>query len=83
MKYTNQPEVAASTWRVDKSGSDCDHADRVVGVSVYQSKMGKNEGVIQIDVRDLNKNTPNLVIEFCLYELVAAISKATLNADRD
>lgn len=80
-KYKTNPEVIATCHTISNSGEDTHIGDRVTGIQVIQD--GKNQdGLVQIDVRDL-KSKVNLIIEIELPELMAAISLATLNAERD
>jgi len=82
-KYEATPEVIATVRTI---GEDKDYSigDVVAGVSI-QSENGK--AVAQIDLRNLDlrqsKDADHLIIEIELSEIIAAISFATLNADRE
>ena len=79
-KYKNNPELIARLRLVNTDGEDNHIGDKVTGIQVQQDK-ANTAGLVQIDVRDFKRNE-SLVIEIELPELMAAISLATLNADR-
>jgi hypothetical protein len=79
-KYPKNPEVIATLRSVNSHGDDAVIGDKVAGFGVLQDEKG--HGLLQLDVRNF-KGGANLVIEIDLAEAVAAISLATLNADRE
>jgi hypothetical protein len=79
-KYKSNPELIAQLRTVDPDGADSHIGDRVAGIQVQQDK-NNVAGLVQIDVHDFKRNE-NLVIEIELPELMAALSLATLNAER-
>ena len=79
-KYQSQPEVIASIRHVNQDGDERITGDRVTSLAVYQSK-SQPEGFLQIDIRGMGRNE-NMLIEIELHEFVAALSLATLNAER-
>lgn len=81
IKYKSCPEIIARIRIVDEEGDDCLSADKVTGIQVRQDKHNEG-GLVQIDVRDY-KRGENLIVEIELAELMAALTMATLNADRD
>ena len=80
-KYKSNPEVIATLRMVTADGNDEPIGDKVTGIQVLQNKQNSS-GLVQIDVRDY-KGRGSLVIEIELPELTAALSIATLNAERD
>jgi hypothetical protein len=78
-KYKNTPEIIASLRKITPAGDDIGLGDRVAGIQVVKTTNNPT-GTVQIDVRDLQRNQ-NLIVEFELPELVAALSLATLNAE--
>jgi hypothetical protein len=77
-KFPQTPEVIADVRTIDGNGNQGYLGDKVVGVQVNVTR--SKTGVVQLDIRDFRNG--NLVVEIELYELVAAISMATLNADK-
>lgn len=67
---------------MDEEGDETYCGDKVVGVRVYSSNQ---VGMVELDVRDFKegKKAVNLLIRIELSELVAAISHATFNADKE
>ncbi len=82
MSYQNNPEIVAMCRTCDKDGNDGHIGDKVCGIQVFQEN-NRPHGFIQFDLRDWNKKSDNLVIEMDLPEFIAAVSRATLNADSD
>lgn len=80
-KYPNNPELIATLRAIDGNGDEDYLGDKLIGVQVQQDKRNRN-GLVQIDVRDFKRGT-NLIIEIELPELAAALSLATLNAERN
>lgn len=82
-RYPKAPELIATVRYIEKDDDDS-LGDVVAGIQVL-SDSGK--AIAQIDLRqiDLNpaKNSDNLLIEIELHELVAALSLATLNSERN
>lgn len=80
-KYKDCPELIATVREVTSEGEDLPIGDRVTGIHVRVK--GKNKpAVAQLDVRDFRKRS-SIVVEIELSELMAALSLATLNADKD
>ena len=81
IKYKDCPELISTIREVTSDGDDLPMGDRVTGIQVRVE--GKNKpAVAQLDVRDFNKRR-SLIVEIELSELMAALSLATLNADKD
>ncbi len=80
-KYRNNPELIARLRTVNRVGDDIDLGEKVTGIQILQNDQNPN-GVAQIDVHDFKRGV-NLLVEIELCELSAAISLATLNAERD
>lgn len=80
-KYEGQPELISQLRTVNKDGEDNPLGDKVTSIQILQDKQNRN-GLVQLDVRDFKKGV-NLIVEIELPELVAAISMATLNSERD
>lgn len=79
MKYPANPELISSVKEVNGDGDDKIYPDLVTGISI---QMGNGVGIAQLDLKGFKRNT-NLIIEIELAELVAAISSASLNADKE
>jgi hypothetical protein len=80
IKYNDCPELISTIREVTPEGDDVPMGDRVTGIQVRVE--GKNKPAIaQMDIRDYKKRS-SLVIEIELSELMAALSVATLNADK-
>jgi hypothetical protein len=79
-KYKAQPEVISSIRYVNQNGDERIVGDRVTSLAAYQTKT-QPDGYLQIDIRGMGRNE-NMLIEIELHELVAALSLATLNAER-
>ena len=83
MSHPSNPEVIASATFIDQDGNDDYLGDRIVGIQVRTDRQYA-DGVVDIDVREFNrKKDINLVLRISLPELMAALSRATLNADKD
>ena len=82
MNCPNCPEIIAHIDRIDTAGNDESLGDKIIGVQVRQTK-NQRDGTLDIDIRNLDRKTGNLVIRIPLPELMAAISCATLNSDRE
>ncbi len=82
MSYPNNPEVIATIETIDTNGNDNRLGDRIVGVQVRTDKQWV-DGVVDLDVREFDRKRGNLVLRIALPELMAALSRATLNADKD
>ncbi len=81
IKYQDCPEIISTIREVTPEGDDLPMGDRVTGIQVRVE--GKNKpAVAQLDLRDFKKRS-SLVVEIELAELMAALSLATLNADKD
>lgn len=80
-KFKSCPEIIARLRTVSECGVDDYLGGKIVGVQVQQDKHNA-AGIVQIDVRNFKRDT-NLILEIELPELAAAISMATLNAQRD
>ena len=80
-KYEGQPELIAQLRTVNQDGEDNPLGDKVTSIQILQGKQNKN-GLVQLDVRDFKKGV-NLIVEIELPELVAALSLATLHAERE
>lgn len=81
IKYKDCPEVISTVREITDKGNDLPIGDKVTGIQVRIE--GKNKpAVAQLDVRDFKKQS-SLVVEIELSELMAALSLATLNADKD
>jgi hypothetical protein len=79
-KYPNCPEVIANLRSVSIRGDDTEIGTRIVGIQILRGSRNPN-GTAQIDIRDF-KPGGNLIVEIELQELAAALSLATLHADR-
>ena len=80
-KHKECPELIANVREVTSEGDGMTIGDRVTGIQVRVE--GKDmPAVAQIDVRDFRKRS-SLVVEIELSELMAALSLATLNAEKD
>jgi hypothetical protein len=79
-KYKDCPELIATLREVTSVGDDNPIGDRVTGIQVRVEK--QRAPIVQLDVRDYRKRN-SLVIEIELSELTAALSLATLNAEKD
>ncbi len=83
MSYPNNPEVIATVETIDTEGESTYLGDRIVGIQVRTDKQWV-DGVVDLDVREFDrKRDSNLVLRIALPELMAALSRATLNADKD
>ena len=82
MKYPSTPELIGAVEEIDKNGDINPIGDKIVGISVYREK-NNLDGRVDIDVREMKKSHSNLVIRLQLPELMAALSCATLNAERE
>jgi len=80
-KHRNSPELIAQLRTVNQEGDDNSLGDKVTSIQILQNKQNPN-GLVQIDVRDFKRGV-NLIVEIELPELSAALSLATLNAERD
>ena len=80
-KYSGSPELIARVRLNNLDGEDVYAESRITGIQVMQYKQSL-AGIVQIDVRDFKKGT-NLIVEMELPELMAALSVATLNAERE
>ena len=80
-KYKSNPEVIGTLKSINEDGDDTHLGDKVVGIQVQQNRQNR-DGLVQFDVRGF-KGSTNLILEIELSELVAALSLATMNADRD
>lgn len=80
-KHKSCPEVIGYLRKIDTDGNEIPIGDKVVGIQVNQDK-STPAGIVQIDIREFTRNA-NLIIEIELPELVAAISCASLNAERN
>lgn len=80
-RYKDCPEIISTLREINSEGDDLGVGDRVMGVQVRIE--GKEKpAIVQLDVRNFKKQN-NLILEVELSELVAAISVATLNADKN
>lgn len=80
-KYRTIPEVIAEV-RTITGEEDEFVGDKVTGIQVRVDE--DSAPTVQIDVRDFNsKKSQNIILEIELSELVAAISVATLNAEKE
>lgn len=80
-KYRNNPELIAQLRTVSQDGDENHLGDKVTSIQILQNKRNP-DGLAQIDVRDFKRGV-NLIVEIELPELSAAISLATLNAERN
>lgn len=81
MKYPNNPEIVVTVDMIDGDGDEVNMGDRIAGVQVRQSK-SERDGIVDLDIRGF-KGSKNLVVRIPLPELIAALSCATMNAERD
>lgn len=82
MKFPKTPEVIATVDAINADGDEANYGDRIIGIQVRQDK-NTRDGIVDIDVRELDKKLGSLIIRLPLPELMAALSCATLNAERD
>lgn len=80
-KYKTRPELISRVRTVTENGDDKPIGDKVTGIQIQCDKQNPN-GLVQIDVREF-KGSDNLIVEIELPELIAALSMATLNAERE
>ncbi len=80
MKYPNNPELIASVESINADADVIYLGDKIVGIQVRQDDSNK-DGMVDIDVRAFDKRGA-LVIRIPLPELMAALSCATLHAER-
>lgn len=82
-RYPETPEIISSVTYLENDEEGL-IGDVVTGIHV-NSEDGK--AVVKIDLRQIDlreaKNSDHLMVEIELHELIAALSLATLNADRD
>lgn len=75
------PEMIGTLRMVNSDGDEACLGDKIIGIQVSQDTIS-SPGLVQFDVRDFKRNT-NLLLEIELQELVAALARATLNAERN
>lgn len=80
-RYKGRPEIISNVRILEDEGDEEYLGDKVTGIQVT-NELENGGAIVQIDVRG-TETGKNLLIEFELAELVAAISFATLNAERD
>jgi hypothetical protein len=79
-KYPKCPDVIADLRGVNRDGDDTGMGARIVGIQILRDSRNQNS-IAQIDIRDF-KPGENLIVEIELPELAAALSLATLHAER-
>lgn len=73
----NMPEIIGNHRIVNQDGEDSNYCYSIVGIRALGNE---RSAVLQIDIQQFRVGK-NLVIEFELHEIVAAISLATLRAE--